>query len=391
MKISRWSSLAALLSFAALPVLAQQPAAAPAAAPAPAAPTAPPAPLLWQIVEVTGTVQIKADAGATWSNAHPNQTLTAGASVRTGADGKATLKAGDAAGVNVQPGATIEVGALSQSGDTVKMDSKTISGKALFLVNKLKTQDSSFKVETPTAIVGVRGTAFSVSVAEDGESSRVACFTGEVSVKGRGPEPGEVLVKEKMGTSVVKNKPPAPPEVLSEAEAAEWERMKSEIQLSTPLASLAPAIGGMIEMHKLQNAEADRILNEANRAIKGNKKADQDFKVFEAALVQYFRDTSAVPTKEEGLDALMKDTKAPGWKGPYLAKESNLLDPYGRAYKWLVKKSPAGKDIYEVRSGGPDGIVGNDDDHVKQLNRSRIEKMAKEEKPVSADAKPATP
>jgi hypothetical protein len=346
---------------------------------------------VWQIVEVSGVVQVKADAGASWATPQLNQPLNAGASVHTGPDGKATLKVGSAAGVNVASNTTVEVGALSQSGETVKVESRTISGKALFLVNKLKTQDSSFKVETPTAIVGVRGTAFLVSVAEGGESSRVACFTGEVSVKGRGPEAGEVLVKEKMGTSVVKNMPPTPPEALIEKDAAEWERMKSEIQNSAPMASLAPAIGGMIEMHQLQNAEADRILGEANRAIKGNKKADQDFKVFEAAIVQYFKDTSALLTKEEGLDALMKDNKAPGWKGPYLAKESNLLDPYGRPYKWLIKKSPAGKDIYEVRSGGPDGIVGNEDDHVKQFNRSRIERMAKEEKPPSADAKPAAP
>jgi hypothetical protein len=353
---------------------AQDTSAPPVAAAAPAA--------TWQIVELSGNVQVRASGTGDWANGQINKDLPNGATVRTGDDGKAVIKAADAAGVTMQPKTTIEVGQLTRSNDTTKVEIKTLGGKALFLVNKLKTQDSSFKVETPTAVVGVRGTAFAVKVSDDAESSRVAVYTGEVGVQGKGGEPGLVIVKEKMGTNIVRNKPPTPPEALAEAEAAEWEKLKSDIQHSTPMASLVPAIGGMIEMHQLQNAEAEKLIGDANRAIKGNKKSDQDFKVFEAAIVVYFKDTGELPTKEQGLKALLEDPGVKGWHGPYLDKSSNFLDPYGRPYKWLAKKSPAGKDFFEVRSGGPDGFVGNEDDHVKMIRPSSIQKLASESKPA---------
>jgi ferric-dicitrate binding protein FerR (iron transport regulator) len=364
------------------PLLVTAQEATPPASEAPAAPATPPA-ITWQIAQMEGTVNVKADAAAPWAAAQLNQTLPPGASVQTAVDGSAVLKAGDLAGVTMKSNTIIAVSSLSQDGETTRAEVKALSGKALFLVNKLKTQESSFKVETPTAVVGVRGTAFGVAVAEDGESSRVACFNGEVGVQATGAEAGEVVLKERMGTTVVKNKAPFPPETLPDNEWAEWERVKAEVQTSTIMASVVPAIGGMIEMHQLQNAEADRILNEAKLAMRGNKKAEEDFKVYEAAIVQFFRDAQATPAADAGLEALLNDPGVGGWKGPYLAAGSNLLDPYGRPYKWLVKKSPAGKDVYEVRSGGPDGIVGNDDDHVKLITRARLERLAKETTPAA--------
>lgn len=340
-------------------------------------------PLAWKIVQMEGTVQVRNTATDAWANPQLNQVLPSGASVHTGADGKAVLKAEDTAAVTLQLNSTFEIGALTRNGDTTKAETKALSGKALFLVNKLKTQDSSFKVETPTAIVGVRGTAFAVKVADDTESSRVAVYHGEVGVQGKGAEPGLVIVKEKMGTNVVRNKPPTPPEALAEAEAAEWNKLKSEIQNSTPMASLVPAIGGMMEAHQIRSAEQDRDMAYAKTVTKGSKKADQDFKVFEAALVQYFKDTGTVPTKEQGLKALLEDPKVQGWHGPYLGKETNLRDPFGRPYKWVVKKSPKGLDTYEVRSHGPDGIPNNEDDSAKVFNQSRLEKLASESKPGS--------
>lgn len=337
----------------------------------------------WQLVQIEGNVQVKVGANADWAAAQLNQPLPESAIVRTGADGKAVIKGQDAAGVTLQANASVQVGGLSVSGTTTKAGCTAISGKSLFLINKLKSQDSSFQVETPTAVVGVRGTAFGVEVDEVGARSRVAVFTGEVSVSGKGDQPGMVIVKEKMGTNIVKNQPPSNPEALSEAEQAEWERVKTELQTITPIASVIPAIGGMVEMHQLQNAEAEKIIGDANRLIKGTKKADQDFKVFWAAMVEFYKDTGKAPTADQGLNAFLADPSLPGWKGPYLDKESNLLDPYGRPYKLTWSKSPTNKDIYEIRSGGPDGIPGNEDDHKDVLYHWKLEKLAKESKPAA--------
>lgn len=53
-------------------------------------------------------------------------------------------------------------------------------------------------------------------------------------------------MKETLGTNIVQNQPPTPPEPWEETEAAEWERIKNEVQNSTPLASMVPAIGGSV-------------------------------------------------------------------------------------------------------------------------------------------------
>src|ERR1051325_3179365 len=102
-------------------------------------------PPTWQIVQVAGVVQIKTNSAASWIGGMTGQILENGGSLRTGPDGKTLLKALDIAGVTIESNATIEVGLLTRTGDTVRAEAKALSGKALFLVNKLKTQDSSFK------------------------------------------------------------------------------------------------------------------------------------------------------------------------------------------------------------------------------------------------------
>jgi general secretion pathway protein G len=76
---------------------------------------------------------------------------------------------------------------------------------------------------------------------------------------------------------------------------------------------------------------------------------------FEKALEQYRLDVGALPTNEQGLNALM--TAPPGavsWQGPYLKKDIPL-DPWGRAY--VYKLSPSGRDA-DVISYGADGQPG---------------------------------
>lgn len=141
-------------------------------------------------MELSGAVQVKADAKANWADAKVNVALDKGATVRTGPDGKAVLRGAKVAGITMQANSTVEAGSLTIEGDTTKADCKALGGTAYFLINKLKTQDSSFTGGTPTAIVGVRGTVFAIKVADDAASSRGAVFVGEVSVSGRGDEPG---------------------------------------------------------------------------------------------------------------------------------------------------------------------------------------------------------
>lgn len=73
--------------------------------------------------------------------------------------------------------------------------------------------------------------------------------------------------------------------------------------------------------------------------------------------VDLFKLTCAVyPTKEQGLEALVKDPGVKGWKGPYINKIPK--DPWGTAYRYATPKDPG----FRIDSAGPDKKFDTDDD-----------------------------
>lgn len=77
------------------------------------------------------------------------------------------------------------------------------------------------------------------------------------------------------------------------------------------------------------------------------------------ALDLFESDVGRYPTNEEGLQALVEDPGVPGWRGPYL--QGGLKpDPWGTPYHYQRHSEHA--DRYELRSAGPTGQIGSDDD-----------------------------
>jgi general secretion pathway protein G len=85
------------------------------------------------------------------------------------------------------------------------------------------------------------------------------------------------------------------------------------------------------------------------------------------ALGLYETDNGKYPSEEQGLRALIeKPTTAPEpkkWK-KYLETSELPKDAWGKEFEY---KNPGVKntDGFDLRSGGPDGEMGNDDDLVK--------------------------
>lgn len=80
---------------------------------------------------------------------------------------------------------------------------------------------------------------------------------------------------------------------------------------------------------------------------------------FEKALEQYRLDVGALPSAEQGLQALIAAPPGtPRWQGPYL-KKNVPLDPWGNAY--LYKLSESRRDP-EIISLGSDGELGGVDE-----------------------------
>lgn len=84
---------------------------------------------------------------------------------------------------------------------------------------------------------------------------------------------------------------------------------------------------------------------------------------FGTALDAFEVDTGSYPRGQDGLGQLIaQPNDVTNWRGPYL-KDAIPLDPWGHAYSYEFpgKANPAG---YDVRSAGPDGQFGTNDDIV---------------------------
>ena len=78
------------------------------------------------------------------------------------------------------------------------------------------------------------------------------------------------------------------------------------------------------------------------------------------ALDLFEQDMGRYPTAAEGLAALTTNLGG-NWGGPYL-KGGLKPDPWGNAYAY--QRDPDDENHYVVKSAGPDGAFGSDDDIV---------------------------
>lgn len=78
-----------------------------------------------------------------------------------------------------------------------------------------------------------------------------------------------------------------------------------------------------------------------------------------AALNLYKLDVGNYPTKDEGLNALMKaPPSAPFWNGPYLPDAGALVDPWRNPYQIKVPGDHGEVDVYSLGSDNAPGGSG---------------------------------
>lgn len=83
-----------------------------------------------------------------------------------------------------------------------------------------------------------------------------------------------------------------------------------------------------------------------------------------AGALQIFKlDAGRYPSQEEGLIALQQaPTGAGGWNGPYLARQTKFLDPWGRPYLYRLPVQGADFEIQSLGADGREGGSGEDAD-----------------------------
>lgn len=91
--------------------------------------------------------------------------------------------------------------------------------------------------------------------------------------------------------------------------------------------------------------------------------AQTQISTFRTALDAFEVDTGSYPRGQDGLNQLLvQPADVPNWRGPYLQSDIPM-DPWGHAYVYEFP-GKVNANGYDIRSAGPDGQMGTEDDIV---------------------------
>ncbi len=144
------------------------------------------------VIEVVGKVWGKIQTQDKWEKCYVGQVIDEKWVIRTEQKSKATLILYDGTKIVISEKSEIMISTLTDNEKTIQQN----SGKVRFKVSKLQ-QGAKFETITPTAVMSVRGTEFSVLVKED-LATEVKVFEGVVSVKNIMGEEIQLNPKEKI-------------------------------------------------------------------------------------------------------------------------------------------------------------------------------------------------
>ena len=118
-----------------------------------------------KLLDFQGNVELKIGS-AEWTAAVKDTALTEGDMIRTKDNSWATVELENAGTVEIKQNSQLKLAELNvdKSTDSQKTLLDLALGEVLIKAEKLNSEKSKFEVKTPTSIVGVRGTTFSVAV-----------------------------------------------------------------------------------------------------------------------------------------------------------------------------------------------------------------------------------
>ncbi|MCR8631122.1 FecR family protein [Paenibacillus radicis (ex Xue et al. 2023)] len=117
------------------------------------------------IVAANGTVSVKKAGGSKSYTAYKDMSLNEGDVIITGASSSAVLKIADHEDeITISENAEISIAELSEQGAGKTSKIKSWAGSLWVKVKSLVSSEDEFEVETPTAVMGVRGTQLGVSI-----------------------------------------------------------------------------------------------------------------------------------------------------------------------------------------------------------------------------------
>ncbi|MEW6203078.1 MAG: FecR domain-containing protein [bacterium] len=173
------------------------------------------------ISKIKGDVQVKIMADMQWKAATDGMKVGEGAEIKAGENSEAFLTWSKGNIVKILPLTAMKIESLQEDEKKTSSNLTLASGNLFARVAKLKSSDSSFKIKTPTALAGVRGTAFDVT------PSNIAVVEGTIVVEAGGQE---IEVTEGMMVAIEIGMPPSLPEAIPPEKMEGLEAVNTECE-----------------------------------------------------------------------------------------------------------------------------------------------------------------
>jgi len=199
------------------------------------------------VVKVSGKAFVRNIADQQWTKCYPGQTLDENYVIKTEEKSKVELLLFDGTKIVVSEKTEIVLSKIAPQEKVIQQK----TGKARFKVSKLQ-EGAKFETITPTAIMSVRGTEFSVFVKED-LSTEVKVFEGIVNVKTLAGESIDLSVNEK-----IEILPNLPLPEIKKFEKQDLEETKSIIKEEMKDV-LAPEVQMDMTKEQVQRAAAEEL------------------------------------------------------------------------------------------------------------------------------------
>ena len=145
---------------------------------------------------------------------------------------------------------------------------RVVLGKARFFIQRLGGRPNPYRVNTPTALIAVRGTSFEVSV-DSVQVTEVFCFDGRVTVETAGLSDREVVLDAGRKTLVRPGQYPLTPvEIDREFGATRVLEVVRKNDDTVPELQSVPGVHGVITENDRRNRTLGPLSNpQANRSV----------------------------------------------------------------------------------------------------------------------------
>ncbi len=211
--------------------------------------------------------------------------LTEGSKLQVGANSSAVIELGDGSRVKLLPGTLVEVAQTrgyamrdaSASGSTTWFSGliRLAQGALDTVANQTTQRATPLQIETPTSLVGVRGTQFRVAYEDPASrNSRTEVTEGRVRTDNPAQQSGADLPR---GTGAVVNPAQKEVKVVQLLPAPDLSALPTEVfkpQAALPMPTLAGANGYRVQV--ASDAQFEKIVRDLKVALTGGSAASVD-------------------------------------------------------------------------------------------------------------------